>query len=57
MTNAVLHGERLTAELSGQLHKATISSHTYLDEQVHKVSSIDGVMLFLKMSLPQDVVL
>lgn len=53
MTNAVLHGEQLTAELSGQLHKATISSHAYLDEQVHKVSSIkDGVMLFVKMSLP-----
>ncbi len=41
MTNVALQGSVLTAELGGQLYKATISSHTYLDEQVsmHEASS------------------
>ena len=34
LSNVCLEGTLLTAELGGQLYKATVVSHTYLDEQV-----------------------
>ena len=34
VSNVVLQGEVLSAELGGQLYQATLSSHSYLDEQV-----------------------
>ena len=33
--NVRLEGDVLTAELGSQLYRAIISSHYYLDEQVH----------------------
>ena len=35
MTRAVLTGGVLTAELGDELYRATVSTHAYLDEQVH----------------------
>lgn len=35
MENVRLEGDVLTAELGSQLYRATVSSHYYLDEQVH----------------------
>ena len=34
MSNVVLQGNKLTAEIEGQRHSALLSSHSYLDEQV-----------------------
>ena len=34
VSNVVLDGNQLTAEIDGQLHKALLSSHSYLDELV-----------------------
>lgn len=34
VSNVVLKGNQLTAEIDGQLHKALLSNHSYLDELV-----------------------
>lgn len=51
VSNVVLNGNQLTAEVDGQLHRALLSSHAYHDELVNycyspsRATSVEDKML------------